>query len=111
MRQNRTGLFSLSSSSPANTLLDARTALEAQKIKESLDILAALRKEVRVTWIIPMYNEMDRLQPPGPGNPYGEDALRKKIRQVAEMQSVSSRLENRLIFVDDGTEDAASQSR
>lgn len=83
--------------------LEARSEEELAKILNSFDIIRKLEKPVRVTYIMPMYNEERRLMPKSEFNPYGEDALRKKIKQLQDLHALNPNFEWRLIVVDDGS--------
>lgn len=85
-----------------------RTSKETERIKRSLEIVSGLKRRTPVVWIMAMYNETRRLLPKSWDNPFGEDALRKKVRESQMVKSVNPNYQWRIIAVDDGTPDTAS---
>ncbi len=59
------------------------------------------QEKVSVSYIIPMFKEQARIKTPQE-HEHGEDIVRKKILQTANLFSVNPALEGTLIFVDDG---------
>ncbi|HVO33841.1 MAG TPA: hypothetical protein VMU17_07985 [Elusimicrobiota bacterium] len=58
----------------------------------------------RVGIVVPMFMEQRRISPPGPGNPFGEDAWRAKINHVLEISGLNKSLRWDLLAVEDGEE-------
>jgi hypothetical protein len=90
------------------SLIASRTDQESIKICESLELLARIKKTVRYVFVMPMFREERRLRPRSEDNPFGEDALRRKIMQINFLQKLNPNVMGRIIAVDDGSPQASS---
>lgn len=78
------------------------------KFDQSLDAIRKLDKPTRVSFVMPMYREEDRLMPKTHDNPSGEDALRKKVHELEGLREANPNFEWQIIAVDDGSPLASS---
>lgn len=76
----------------------------AAKLAQSRTFLLGLAEPVRVAVVFAMWGERSRLQPKSEGNPFGEDSLRTKVRQLGWATS-GTPVEWQLYAVDDGCPD------
>ncbi|PIQ88171.1 MAG: hypothetical protein COV73_00265, partial [Candidatus Omnitrophica bacterium CG11_big_fil_rev_8_21_14_0_20_43_6] len=68
-----------------------RSLEEARELLESLKYIEQLDEPVELVIVVPMCNEKRRLLPKSAENPFGEDALRKKVEQFQTMHRVGLR--------------------
>lgn len=73
----------------------------ALKLAVSRAIVLALHKPLKIGVVFAMYGEQNRLQPRSEDNPFGEDALNRKISEM-EWLCRGSMLDFRIYAVDDG---------
>ncbi|MBF0122582.1 MAG: hypothetical protein HQL21_04120, partial [Candidatus Omnitrophica bacterium] len=86
----------------------SRSAHEHEKLTESFAALMRINRPVKTLFVMPMYKEIQRLQPRSKENPFGEDALRVKVAQFVVQQRRNPNFEWRILAVDDGTPEEAS---
>ncbi|MFA4842697.1 MAG: hypothetical protein WC658_02565, partial [Candidatus Omnitrophota bacterium] len=86
----------------------ARSQQEQIKIQQALGFLSAVKKLIKALWVVPMHNEVPRLKPRSAENPYGEDALARKVEENQAQKRLNPNYQWRIICVDDGTKGTTS---
>ncbi|MBU1997443.1 MAG: LOG family protein, partial [Candidatus Omnitrophica bacterium] len=81
---------------------------KVQRVLEAIETISLIEVPMNVAFVVGMYNEQRRLLPKTDENPFGEDALRRKVEQLQELHQINQRFNWQLLLVDDGTPSMAS---